>query len=322
MNPTYQKYLNAVEGELQKRAFDGKPTELYEPMNYILSLGGKRMRPISVLMGCALFDDETDKALPAALAIEWFHNFTLIHDDIMDHAPLRRGKATVHEKWNTSIGILSGDALLVKCYDLLLETPLDIQSELMHLFNKTAIEVCEGQQWDMNYETRREVHGDEYLRMIEYKTSVLLAAALKLGALIGGADETDAQHLYEFGRNLGLAFQIQDDYLDLYGASEKVGKQVGGDVLACKKTILLIDALESLHGQEREALIDLYNSEVDNKIEQIQAEFEKLGVAAKVKRRIEDYHDTALEHLHKIEVEEERKADLRALAEFLINREH
>lgn len=322
MNSTYQKYLTAVEQELEKRAFDGKPNELYEPMNYILSLGGKRMRPISVLMGCALFDDDTEKALPAALAIEWFHNFTLIHDDIMDNAPLRRGKATVHEKWNTSIGILSGDALLVKCYDLLLETPLDIQSELLHLFNKTAIEVCEGQQWDMNYETRREVHADEYLRMIEYKTSVLLAAALKLGALIGGADESDAQHLYEFGRNLGLAFQIQDDYLDLYGAADKVGKRVGGDVLACKKTILLIDALESVHGEEREKLIDLYNSNLENKVELVKKAFDQMGVATKVKRRIKEYHDTAFEHLDKIDVEPQRKEDLRALAQFLINREH
>ena len=322
MNSTYQKYLQAVERELEKRAFTGKPAELYEPMNYIVSLGGKRMRPISVLMGCALFDDDTENALPAALAVEWFHNFTLIHDDIMDNAPLRRGKATVHEKWNTSIGILSGDALLVKCYDLLLETPLDVQSELMHLFNKTAIEVCEGQQWDMNYENRREVHCDEYLRMIEYKTSVLLAAALKLGAIIGGADETDAQHLYEFGRNLGLAFQIQDDYLDLYGISDKVGKRVGGDVLACKKTILLIDALESIHGEDREALIDLYNSDIEDKVERIQSEFAKLNVADKVKQRIDQYHDRALEHLSKIDVDSERKSDLLALAQFLINREH
>lgn len=309
---------------LQKNAVTGDPRELYEPMSYILSLGGKRLRPVMVLLGSELFDGTADEALPAALAVEWFHNFSLLHDDIMDEAPLRRGQATVHEKWNANIAILSGDAMLVKCYDFLLGLRPDVQASVMTLFNRTAIEVCEGQQLDMNFESRTDVTVDEYLHMIEYKTSVLLAAALEMGALIAGASVEDAEHLYQFGRNIGIAFQLQDDFLDVYGDQAKVGKQVAGDILCDKKTYLWLTA-EAQASEEQRALLHSYigvNDRDEEKISAVRDLYDTLEIPAQVRAIMDEFYELGMKHLEEVRVPSSRKAPLIGLAESLMQREH
>ena len=251
LQETFQKYL-------KENIFNQTPQELYQPVNYILKLGGKRLRPVILLMSYNLFKETVEKALPAAFAIEIFHNFSLLHDDIMDEAPLRRGQPTVHIKYDVNTGILSGDVMLIYAYQYILQ--LEDQSNipaLMRIFNKVAIEVCEGQQYDMNFETSQEVKIVDYLKMIELKTSVLLAGAMKMGAVIAGAPEKDANHLYEFGKNIGIAFQLQDDILDTFGDPEKFGKKVGGDIAQNKKTYLLLKAMELAKGSRKQALSDL-----------------------------------------------------------------
>lgn len=237
-------YRDAFIAYLDEKIVLNKPKNLYEPILYILQLGGKRLRPVLTLMTAEIFGTPYKKALDAALAVEVFHNFSLVHDDIMDAAPLRRGKATVHEKWDVNTGILSGDAMLIIAYQLFENYDGTTFRELAKLFSKTAIEVCEGQQLDMDFEVRDDVSIDEYIHMISLKTAVLLAACLKIGAVIGGASTEDAQRLYDFGLNAGIAFQLQDDILDVYGESKKVGKQKGGDIIANKKTYLLLKAQE------------------------------------------------------------------------------
>src|SRR3569833_2778488 len=234
--------------------FPGYPAQLYEPITYILSMGGKRMRPALLLMACDLFGGDVEKALPPALAIEVFHNFTLMHDDIMDNAPLRRGKTTVHERWNQNAAILSGDVMLIEGYKLMMQVDNHILRDVLNIFNETAVGVCEGQQLDMEFETREVVGIDEYIEMIRLKTAVVLGGALKIGALIGGASADDAALLSAFGVQLGVAFQLQDDILDVYGNPEKFGKQVGGDIISNKKTYLLIKAKELANSQQKEEL--------------------------------------------------------------------
>lgn len=233
-------YVQEVENSLGAQKFDAQPAELYEPMAYILSLGGKRLRPALSLAACELFGGEADKALMPALGVEIFHNFSLVHDDIMDEADIRRGQATVHKKWNRDIAILSGDAMLVKAYQYIAQVDAAILPAVLACFSQTALEICEGQQRDMNFESREEVSQAEYIEMIRQKTAVLLGAALKIGALCGGADEKSADSLYQFGIDAGLSFQIQDDLLDAYGDPKKVGKKPGGDILQDKKTLLMI----------------------------------------------------------------------------------
>lgn len=240
----FNSVVELVQKSIKNTSFNGQPNELYDPMNYILQLGGKRLRPVTTILAAQLFNAKAQKAIPAAKAVEIFHNFTLVHDDIMDKAPLRRGKATVHEKWNDNIAILSGDTLLVEAYNSFLEGDYDNLSEILECFNKAAKEVCEGQQLDMNFETRSDVTILEYLEMIKLKTSVLLGAALKIGALVAKASQDEANRIYDFGVNLGIAFQLQDDYLDCFGDPEKFGKQVGGDIISNKKTYMLLKALE------------------------------------------------------------------------------
>ena len=233
-----------INNAVDKLNFPKHPAELYEPISYILALGGKRLRPALLLMACDLFGGDVESAVEPALAIEVFHNFTLMHDDIMDNAPLRRGQATVHQKWNSNVAILSGDAMMVEANKLMMKVPDAILRKVMEVFNETATGVCEGQQIDMSFEQRGNVSIDEYLNMIRLKTAVLLGGTLKIGAIIGGATPADAQLLYDFGVNLGIAFQLQDDILDVYGDPDKFGKQVGGDIISNKKTYLLIKALE------------------------------------------------------------------------------
>ncbi len=305
-----------------KAHFPEAPSTLYQPNEYFLKLGGKRVRPVLCLMGNELFDDIREDAWELATAVELFHNFTLIHDDIMDKAPLRRGMQTVHTKYGENTALLAGDVMLVKAYEYLSRIDGDFLKPIMHLFNQTAREVCEGQQWDMDYEKQETVHLDEYLRMIELKTSVLLAASLKMGAILGGSGERNQNLLYEFGRKLGIAFQVQDDYLDAFGDPEKFGKQVGGDILANKKTFLLIHALETANAGQLEELKQLIAGNPPDKVEQVLRIFKDCKVdewAIELKNK---YLDEAFQHLDDIAVLSKRKQPLTDLARFLVQREH
>ena len=303
--------------------FPATPASLYDPNNYFLSLGGKRIRPVMCLMGNELFGDIDPDCWDIATAIELFHNFTLVHDDIMDAAPLRRGKPTVHEKYGQATALLAGDVMLVVAYDYLNRiSPLHAK-KIIHLFNKTAREVCEGQQMDMDFEKQELVGLDEYLQMITLKTSVLLAATLQMGALLGGAGQRNQHHLYEFGKNLGIAFQVQDDYLDAFGDPAKFGKQPGGDIVANKKTFLMIRALETAAPAAQKELRALMNPNPPaGKVEKVLSIFKNCGVDKWAVDIKEKYIDAALSHLEDIAVISVRKSPLRELATFLVQRQH
>jgi geranylgeranyl diphosphate synthase type II len=305
--------------------YTSEPAELYEPISYLMQLGGKRMRPVLVLISTELFGADVLKALDAAIGIELFHNFTLMHDDIMDKAPLRRGNPTVHVKWNESAAILSGDVMFVEAYKLMIKVEDSILRDVLDIFSDTASGVCQGQQADMNFEKRDHVGLDEYIEMIRLKTAVLLAGSMQIGALIGGAEKEQADLLYEFGENLGLAFQLQDDILDVYGDPEKFGKQVGGDILADKKTFLLIKARELAKGETALELDKwLNNSDVipENKVNAITTIYNSIGVRKLAEAEMENYVLKALNALDKIAVDNSRKELLRKFAEHLLIREH
>jgi geranylgeranyl diphosphate synthase type II len=301
--------------------FPKDPASLYEPGNYFLELGGKRIRPVMCLMGNELFGEINPDAFDVATAIELFHNFTLIHDDIMDKAPLRRGLPTVHTKYGESTALLSGDVMLITAYEYLNRISTQYLHRILALFNRTAREVCEGQQWDMDFEQLETVSMPEYLRMIELKTSVLLAASLQMGGILGGASEGNCRYLYEFGRNLGIAFQIQDDYLDAFGDPEKFGKDVGGDIRQNKKTFLLVHALESDENCKKE-LLQLMKENPADKVARVLAIFRECRVDEWARSLQLQYLDKALENLESIAVVSGRKKPLVELAEFLIRREH
>lgn len=310
-------FLEYLSQKIERR----QPENLYEPINYILNLGGKRLRPILVLMSCDLFGGNHKKALHAALAIEMFHNFTLIHDDIMDKAPLRRGFETVHKKWNLETGILSGDALMILSYQMFDNYKPKIYKKLLNLFNQTAIEVCEGQQYDMDFETQAEVSDLEYLKMISYKTSVLIAAALKMGAIIAKADENDALNIYNYGYHLGIAFQLQDDFLDVFSEGD-FGKQKAGDIIENKKTYLYLKCLELASDKDREILLNIYKTEQNKseKIEKVIAIFNKYNISKIVKQEIENFTNKALNNICKLSVSEDKKDILRTFSNELMNR--
>jgi len=306
----------------EKAHFPEAPSTLYQPNEYFLKLGGKRVRPVLCLMGNELFDDIREDAWELATAVELFHNFTLIHDDIMDKAPLRRGMETVHTKYGESTALLAGDVMLVAAYDHINRIkPLHLQ-RIISLFNKTAREVCEGQQLDMDFEKKDTVSFEEYEQMIKLKTSVLLAASLQMGAIMGGAGSGNQQHLYEFGKNLGIAFQVQDDYLDAFGDPEKFGKQVGGDILANKKTFLLIHALETANAGQLEELKQLIAGNPADKVEQVLRIFRDCKVDEWAIELKDKYLDEAFQHLDDIAVLSKRKQPLTDLARFLVQREH
>lgn len=324
---SYQERISEELARFTKQADTQHPKELYAPVSYILSLGGKRMRPALVLAGCDLFGGNTEKAVQAALAVEVFHNFTLVHDDIMDKAPLRRNKPTVHKKWNESIGILSGDAMLVQAYQLLCKTDAASLNTVLDIFSATAIQVCEGQQLDMNYENAQKISLLQYLHMINLKTAVLLGASLKIGAVIGGAMPEDAQRAYEFGTNMGLAFQLQDDILDVYGKEEQFGKQQGGDIISNKKTWLLIKAMELTAGnrymaEELQQWIFAPEFDPKEKVKAVTAIYDFLGVRKLAEKEMMKFHDRALKQLEEIPVSEEKKKPLADFAESLMVREH
>jgi len=308
-----------IEEHCSAYRFKTEPSNLYDPLRYFMTLGGKRMRPILTIMGADLFDVKKEESIHAALAIEFFHNFSLIHDDIMDVAPLRRGKETVHEKWNTNIAILSGDALLVEAYQNLAKYPDERLPILLKRFNETALEVCEGQQMDMDFETKKTVSEQEYLEMIRLKTSVLLGCAFEFGAILGKQDEQTRARLYHFGVSLGIAFQIQDDILDLYADPEKFGKQVGGDILSNKKTLLLISALDTKDDRVNE-LLEMEPTVF--KIETAKTLLKELGCLDKVTKVKEYYHAEALKELDALSKMEFNVKPLKDLSEFLLVREH
>jgi geranylgeranyl diphosphate synthase type II len=285
---------------LEAKDWIKEPKNLYEPIDYILKLGGKRMRPILTLMAADIFAKDFKKAMPAALAVEVFHNFTLVHDDIMDDAPLRRGKETVHEKWDISTGILSGDAMLILAYQYFENYDPVIFQKLAKLFSKTALEVCDGQQLDVDFETRKDVTIDEYIHMIRLKTSVLVAAALKMGAIVAETNEENANLIYDFGLNLGLAFQLQDDYLDAFGDPKTFGKQIGGDIIENKKTYLYLKALQIAEAEDSKKLKNYYTQKIEDntlKIKDVKAIFEKNDIPNLVKDKIELYTQKAFKTL-------------------------
>ncbi|MCF0051275.1 polyprenyl synthetase family protein [Dyadobacter sp. LJ53] len=319
-----EQLLQTLQIEFEKQSYGEHPTELYEPIRYIMSLGGKRFRPLLTLLAASIYSDNWENAIKPAMAVEVFHNFTLMHDDIMDQAPLRRGKPTVHEKWNANTAILSGDVMLIKAYDLLLDIPAEKMRRVLERFNKTAAEVCEGQQLDMNFETRWDVTEEEYLGMIRLKTSVLLGFALELGGIIGGADEESIQLLYSAGENMGIGFQLKDDLLDVYGDPDKFGKQVGGDIISNKKTFLLIEALSKADNDSKIELdkwIGLETFDKQKKVAGVTAIYEELGIRAFTEQKIQEYFAKGLSSLHALKIDEERKQPLLQFAEQLVERE-
>lgn len=322
MHTIYQ-YQEFISDYLQAQYSIREPKNLYDPVRYILSLGGKRMRPVLTLMSTEVFDADYKKALPAALAVEVFHNFSLVHDDIMDDAPLRRGNETVHERWNINTAILSGDAMLILAYQYFEQYQPEVFRDLAKLFSKTALEVCEGQQLDVDFEIRDDVTIPEYLKMIEYKTAVLVAAAMKMGAIVAQTSCKNADLIYDFGLNLGLAFQLQDDYLDAFGDPKTFGKQVGGDIIENKKTYLYLKAVEFATAEQKERLMYLFSihpSESIDKIQEVKEIFDATGASKATQGAIQEYTLKAFETLRKISIDNEKKDILQSFGENLMGR--
>ncbi|MGH2664575.1 polyprenyl synthetase family protein [Flavobacterium sp.] len=317
------QYQDIISEHFSSLTLAKEPKNLYEPIQYILSLGGKRMRPVLTLMAAEVFNTNCKEALAAATAVEVFHNFSLIHDDIMDDAPLRRGNETVHEKWDVNTGILSGDAMLILAYQYFEQYEPAVFRDLAKLFSKTALEVCEGQQWDVDFEQREDVTIPEYLKMIEYKTAVLVGAAMKMGAIVAETSEKNADLIYNFGLNLGIAFQLQDDYLDAFGDPETFGKQVGGDIIENKKTYLYLKAVAFSKPGEKEQLLHLFSIQpTDNKdkINSVKEIFNATGASEATQQAIKEYTFKSFETLEKMDIEEDKKAILRSFGENLMMR--
>jgi geranylgeranyl diphosphate synthase, type II len=309
------------ENYLLSQAWPTEPDNLYAPCKHILQIGGKRIRPVALLMAYELFTEIDEPAFNAATAVELFHNFTLIHDDIMDNSPIRRGQPTVHNKWNNNIAILSGDVMNIYAYEYINKLPKDHLQDVLKVFNTTAIEVCEGQQMDMDFEQRSDVRLEEYIQMITLKTSVLLAAAFKIGAILGGATMGTAQMLYDFGKNVGISFQLKDDYLDAFGDSQKTGKQVGGDILANKKTCLYLHAYEKANVDQKALMDKLIAENPNDKVAQMLDLFYQLEVPQWAQAEKAKYSNIAFEILEQLPILSSRKAQLKALAEYLLIRE-
>jgi len=308
-----------IEKEIQQISYPKTPELLYDPISYIMGLKGKRMRPILLLMAHQLFDENINKAISPALAIEMFHNFTLLHDDIMDNAPLRRGNLTVHEKWNNNVAILSGDTMVVQSYQMMAEVDASIVKNVLNVFSKAATEVCEGQQWDMDFETKDDVSLSDYMKMIEYKTAVLLAASLQIRGITAGAEKKEQEHLYGFGKNIGIAFQLKDDLLDAFGSPDTFGKQLGGDILANKKTFLYLKALQLSDDIAKKQLQDYYTSEdSEGKISAVKEIFKSLDLEKHTIDMMKDYYIRALKHLGAID--SNNKAPLIGFSEKLMSR--
>jgi geranylgeranyl diphosphate synthase type II len=318
-------YIGVVDKALKNISLKKEPKALYDPITYTLNLGGKRIRPALLMLANDLFGGNDEDALNSALAIEVFHNFTLVHDDIMDKAPLRRGSQTVYKKWNTNIAILSGDVMLIQAIQLLNKNNHTSLNQVLNIFNNTAVQVCEGQQYDMDFETSLNVSIDDYLKMIELKTAVLLGCSLKIGAILGSASSEDANHIYEFGKNLGIAFQLMDDVLDLYGDPKKVGKRVGGDVIANKKTYLLLKAQELASGKTKKDLEFCLSSTILNdlsKVEKVKTIFNTLNIKELALGEMNLFYNTAISHIDSIDAPKEKKEVFENFAKSLMNRDN
>lgn len=321
---TASELLDIVEGHIAGLQFTRTPKGLYDPVSYVLSLGGKRIRPVLMLMAYNLYREDVKSILQPATGIEVYHNYTLLHDDLMDRADMRRGKATVHKVWNDNVAILSGDAMLVLAYQFMAQCASEKLKDVMDLFSQTALEICEGQQLDMEFEQRKDVKEDEYIEMIRLKTSVLLAASLKIGAILGGASKEDADALYDFGVNLGLAFQLKDDLLDVYGDPLRFGKNIGGDILCNKKTYLVIKAFEHANTDQKALLSDWFTRETFDPQEKIAAVtrlYNEIGVKALCENRIVEYSKRASESLNRVNVSAENKQELETMMNELMHRE-
>jgi len=301
-----------------------EPSALYNPIVYALEQGGKRLRPLLVLMSADLFGGDINEAIKPSIGVELFHNFTLLHDDIMDNAPIRRGRPSVFRKWNANVAILSGDTMFVMAYDYICKVRKEVLPQTVDLFNDTARKVCEGQQYDMDFETQQEVSLDEYLRMIRLKTAVLLACSVKLGAILANAGEEATRTIYDFGENLGMAFQLQDDYLDIYGDVTKFGKEIGNDIVTNKKTFLYLKAFETARGEDLARLTQYFtdtDTDNDTKISRIKEIYSQLGIDRLTRGLVGQYLEKALKCLDSLTVADERKAGLRQLALQMLNRE-
>jgi len=309
-----------IEQELAKIDYPNSPKQLYQPIDYVMGLGGKRMRPILVLMAHQLFNDDLTKAISPALGIEVFHNFTLLHDDIMDNAPIRRGKQTVHEKWNKNVAILSGDVMMIQTYQLMLKADSDILKDVLDVFSKAATEVCEGQQWDMDFETQENVQLTDYMKMIENKTAVLLAASLQIGGITAGASKENQNNLYHFGLNMGIAFQLKDDLLDAFGNPDEFGKQIGGDIIANKKTFLYLKALQLANEKQKESLVNYFKTQeqTEQKVMGVKTIFTDLDIPKHTVGMMKAYYTKAMKHLDAID--SDNKAPLIAFSEKLMDR--
>lgn len=307
--------IQKIEAALRQIPYPQQPEGLYEPIAYTLSMGGKRLRPVLTLMGYGLYKDDVDKALPAAIALETYHNHTLLHDDLMDNADVRRGKPTVHKKWDTNTAVLSGDTMLIMACQRMMETDTPQLAELMRLFLRTQQEICEGQQYDVNFETRTDVTVEEYIEMIRLKTSVLLACALRCGALVAGAPEEDQRLLYQFGERVGLAFQLQDDYLDCYGDPTVFGKAIGGDIRCGKKTFMLISAVNSANEADRATLLTSRDTDT------VLALYDKYGIPQLARQKMEAYYAEARQLWEQLAVPAERKQALWDYAQSMLNRQ-
>lgn len=321
---TASELLDIVRGHIAGLQFTRTPKGLYDPVSYVLSLGGKRIRPVLMLMAYNLYREDVKSILQPATGIEVYHNYTLLHDDLMDRADMRRGKATVHKVWNDNVAILSGDAMLVLAYQFMAQCASEKLKDVMDLFSLTALEICEGQQLDMEFEQRKDVKEDEYIEMIRLKTSVLLAASLKIGAILGGASKEDADALYDFGVNLGLAFQLKDDLLDVYGDPEVFGKKIGGDILCNKKTYMLIKALERANGEQLEELnrwLNAENCQPAEKIAAVTEIYNQLTIRSVCENKMREYYTLAMESLEAVAVAEEKKKELKNLVKLLMYRE-
>ncbi len=325
MTNKINQLADLVNREIERLDLNGNPQELYEPIRYIMDLGGKRLRPVLTLMAYDLFHSDQSEAIKPAIAVELFHNFTLMHDDIMDQAPLRRGNPTVHKKWDDNVAILSGDVMLLKVYELISELPPPKLVPVLNAFTRCAIEVCEGQQSDINFEQLDLVSEEQYLEMIRQKTGVLLGFCLELGAILGGGENSSREHLKSFGVNMGLGFQLKDDLLDVYGDQAKFGKLVGGDIISNKKTFLLVRAIEKSKGDLRAKLLNWLKQPVfdsDQKVKEVTAIYNELGIQDLTQAKADSYFRTAFEWLRRVEIPEENKSNLKSFAEWLTNREN
>lgn len=316
--------LELIQHYIDSLPYERKPESLYEPIKYVLSLGGKRIRPMLMLMSYALYKDDVESILPQAIGLETYHNYTLLHDDLMDNADVRRGMPTVHRKWDANTAILSGDSMLVLAYQRMQNCPADKLPAVLDVFTTTALEIGEGQQYDMEFETRNDVREEEYIEMIRLKTSVLLACATKIGAIMADAPKEDVENLYRFGERMGLAFQLQDDFLDVYGDPKVFGKAIGGDITSNKKTYMLINSIGKAEGEDKATLmkwIDAKDFDREEKVKAVTAIYTKLGIDIMAKAKMEEYYAEALEALAKVSVPEEKKAQLRDYAATMMKRE-